>query len=145
MSKPISKYVHHISMRAIVAATESEEKVKSAMSLFLFDGKINTITSEGHFGNPILILQAHIKGKNCMRFIELLKSKLSEQELGRLKNECSQRIDDDCYFHIRFDKQAAYKGAVQLATTTDTIAAEIKIKAYPAKRELAIAVAEDIF
>ncbi|NJD78721.1 MAG: hypothetical protein FIB08_16785 [Candidatus Methanoperedens sp.] len=143
--RPISKHIHHISLRAIVAATESQEKVKAAMSLFLFGGEIETITTEGHFGNPIIILQTQIKGKNSLKFIELLKSKLSGEELGRLKNECSQRIDDDCYFHIRLDKQAAYKGIVQLAITTDTIAVEIKIKAYPAKRELAVAIAEDIF
>ena len=61
-----------------------------------------------------------------------------------LKKELDTRIDDDCCLHIRFDKQAAYNGIVQLATTTDTIAAEIKLKAFPARRENAIAAAEEI-
>ena len=77
--------------------------------------------------------------------MELLRSKLSEQELSRLKNELHERIDDDCRLHIRFDKQAAYEGKVQLAITTDAIAAEIKIKAYPAKRENAVIEAGKIF
>ncbi|MDD5474438.1 MAG: RNA-binding domain-containing protein [Candidatus Methanoperedens sp.] len=137
--------IHNVSLRAFIHATESEDRVKTALSLFLFDNEIETIKTEGHFGNPITILQVHVKGRDCRRFIELLKTKLPEHELGRLKKELGKRIDDNCYFHIRFDKQAAYKGIVQLATTTDTIAADIKLKAYPAKRENAVAAAEGIF
>ncbi|MDP2767482.1 MAG: RNA-binding domain-containing protein [Candidatus Methanoperedens sp.] len=134
-----------ISLRTIVAATESEDRVKTALSLFLFGDEIETIKTEGHFGNPITILQAQIKGRTCRRFIELLKSKLPENELGRLKKELGERIDDDCCLHIRFDKQAAYNGIVQLAAATDTIATQIKLKAYPARREKAMAVAEEFF
>ncbi len=137
--------IHNITFRTIVQATESEDRVKNALSLFIFDGEITAIASEGHFGNPITILQARIEGKNCSRFIELLKSKLPENELTRLKNERCERIDEECSFHIRFDKQAAYKGEVRLASITDTIAAQIKIKAFPAKRERAIAASETIF
>ena len=136
--------VHNVSLRAFIQATEGEDGVRTALSLFLFDGEVEVINTEGHFGNPIAILQAHVKGRDCMRFIELLKSKLPEHELDRLKKELDNRIDDDCCLHIRFDKQAAYNGIVQLATTTDTIAAEIKLKAFPARRENAIAAAEEI-
>jgi len=136
--------IHNVSLRAFIQATEGEDRVRTALSLFLFDGEVEVINTEGHFGNPITILQAHIKGRNCRRFIELLKSKLPGYELDRLKEELDKRIDDDCCLHIRFDKQAAYNGIVQLATTTDTIAAEIKLKAFPARRENAIAAAEEI-
>ncbi len=137
--------IHNITFRTIVQATESEDRVKNALSLFIFDEEINAIASEGHFGNPITILQARIEGKNCSRFIGLLKSSLPENELARLKNERCERIDEECIFHIRFDKQAAYKGEVQLASTTDTIAGQLKIKAFPAKKEKAITVSETIF
>jgi len=70
---------------------------------------------------------------------------LPEHELDRLRNERCERIDDECCLHIRFDKQEAYKGIVKLAATPDTIAARIKLKAYPAKLEKAIEVAEMIF
>ncbi len=137
--------IHNISLRTIAQATESEDRVRTALSLFLFGDEIETIKTEGHYGNPIIILQAQIKGRKCARFIGLLKSRLAEHDLKRLKNESCERIDEDCVLHIRFDKQAAYKGIMQLATTADTIAAEIKIKAYPARREKAIAVAEVLF
>ncbi len=137
--------IHHITFRAIAQATEDIDRVKAALSLFLFEGEIEAVTIEGHYGNPITLLQAQIRGKDCDRFIELLKSGLSEPELERLKNELRERIDDECYLHIRFDKQAAYKGKVQLAATADTIAAGIKLRAYPARCEKAIEIAEEIF
>ncbi len=140
-----SKPIHSISFRAICAATESEEKVKSALSLFIFDNKIETIRTEGHFGNTITILSSTIRGRDCSRLIDLLTTELSEVELEHLKAETSERIDEDCNYHLRFDKQAAYTGIVKLAATSDIIDARIKIKAYPAQRDKAIAIAETIF
>ncbi len=137
--------IYHITFRAIAQATEDIDRVKAALSLFIFNSEIEIVTTEGHYGNPITILQAQLKGRDCDRFIDLIKSKLSGAELEKLKKELDNRIDDDCYLHIRFDKQAAYKGTVQLAAMADTVAAEIKIKAYPAKREKAIEVAEELF
>lgn len=140
-----SKPIHNISFHAICAATESEEKMKKALSIFIFGNEIDIIKTEGHFGNPISILTATIRGNDCSRFIEILKSKLPEHDLQRLKKEIYDRVDDNCVLHIRFDKQAAYCGNAQLATTGDTISTEIKLRTYPARREKAIAVAENIF
>lgn len=137
--------IHHIKFRAICQATEDMDRVKAALSLYIFDSEIEIVTTEGHYGNPITILQAQIKGRDCDRFMDLIRSKLSVAELERLENELDERMDDDCYLHIRFDKQAAYKGTVQLAATADAIAAEVKIKAYPARREKALLAAEKIF
>ncbi len=137
--------IHNITLRAIAQATESMDRVKTALSLFIFDNEIESITTEGHFGNSITILQARLKGRDCNRFIEYLKAKMPEHELRRLKNELPERVDDDCILHLRFDKQAAYNGILKLATTADTITAEVKLRAYPARRENAIAVTETIF
>jgi len=137
--------VHHITFRASVAATESDDRVKTALSLFLFDNETKATQTEGHFGNPIIILEGKDRGKDCARFMELVKSSLSENELETLKNERCERIDDDCCFHIRFDKQAAFEGKVRMATNPDAIIAKIKLKAFPAKRENAIVSAETLF
>ena len=140
-----SKPIHSISLRTICAATESEEKVKSALSQFTLDNEIETINTEGHFGNKITILSSTIRGRDCSRFIELLRSRLSGSDLERLKAETCERIDDDCNYHLRLDKQAAYMGIVKLAATSDIIDARLKIKAYPAARDKAIAIADTIF
>ena len=138
--------IHHITIRAIAQATESEDRVKTALSLFLQDNEIEIIKSEGHFGNPITIIQSSIKGSGkCRQFIDFLKTSISGKEMELLKTQMTERVDEQCALNIRFDKQAAYEGIVQLATTSDTIAARIKVKAYPARREIAIKVAETLF
>ena len=137
--------IHYITFRASVHATESDDRVKTALSLFLFDNKINESQTEGHFGNPITLLHGQIKGKDCARFIDNLKSCLPEFELKKLSNERCERIDDECCLHIRFDKQAAFEGQVRLATTADTITAKIKLRAYPANYEKALVAAEALF
>ena len=137
--------IHYITFQASVHATESDDRVKTALSLFLFDNEIYLNNTEGHFGNPISIMEARIKGRKCNQFIELLKSKLPSSEIQRLKNELEERIDDECNLHIRFDKQAAFQGMVKLATSGDMIVVQIKIKAYPASYENAIVAARKIF
>jgi len=138
--------IHNIVFRAIARATESEDSVKTALSLFIFDKEIETIVTEGHFGNRITILNARLKGKDCDRFIDVVKSGLSEPDLQRLRNELYDRMDDECVLHFRFDKQKAYSGAVKLASSADdTITAEIKLRAYPARPDIAITTAENIF
>lgn len=137
--------VHYITFRASVHATESDDRVKTALSLFLFDNKINETKTEGHFGNPITLLHGQIKGKDCTRSIDLIRSSLLEHELERLRNERCERIDDECCLHVRFDKQAAFEGKVKLAKNNDTITAKIKLKAYPAHYEKALEAANRLF
>ncbi|MCX9084588.1 MAG: exosome subunit [Candidatus Methanoperedens sp.] len=137
--------VHHITFRAIVAATESDDRVKTALSLFLFNNETKATLTEGHFGNPIIILEGRNRGKDIARFMEVVKSNLNITELEALKKERCERIDDECCFHIRFDKQAAFGGKVRIATTSDAIIAKIKLKVYPARRENAIIAAESLF
>lgn len=137
--------IHHITIRAIAQATESEDRVKTALSFFLPDNEIEIIKSEGHFGNPITIIQSSIKGRKCREFIDFLKTSIPVNEMELMKTQMIERVDEQCVLNIRFDKQAAYEGNVRLAKTSDTIAARIKVKAYPAKREIAIKVAETLF
>jgi len=137
--------IHNIVFRAIARATESEDRVKTALSLFIFDNEIESIVTEGHFGNRITILSACIKGRDCDRFIDIVRSGLSEPDIRRLQTELYDRMDDECVLHIRFDKQTAFGGKVKLASSADTIMVEIKLRAYPARPENAIKVAENIF
>lgn len=137
--------VHYITLQASVNATESDHRVRTALSLFLFDNKIDEIHTTGHFGNPIILLQGQIKGRDGARFIDIIKSGLPEYELEKLKNQSYDRIDDECCLHIRFEKQAAFEGKVRLAATADTITAKIKLKAYPSNYEKTLEAAMELF
>ncbi|MDX1746210.1 MAG: RNA-binding domain-containing protein, partial [Halobacteriales archaeon] len=56
--------------------------------------------------------------------------------------ELDQRIDEDCSFFLRLDKQAAFQDRVELG---EGITLRAKVEAYPAKREAAIENARDAF
>lgn len=137
--------VHYITFRTSVQATESDDRVKNALSLFLFNNKINETRTLGHFGNPIILLDSRISGRDCSRFVNLVRSNMPEHELERLNQECCERIDDDCSFFIKFDKQAAFRKEIRLAATSDVILARIKLKAYPANYENALECARTLF
>lgn len=132
--------VHNISLRTSAQATEDEERVKRSLALFLPPSiRIERTIAEGHFGNLITVLEARIEqDKDCKFFIDFLKSSLVEDELARIGREIPERVDEGCFLHIRLDKQAAYQGEVRLASSSDAIAVRIKIKAFPARKEMAV-------
>lgn len=136
--------IHYITLGAFVHATEDPSRVESALRLFIpEDCKINMSKTGGHFGNPITVFTAKLEKRACKPFIEILKS-LPAAELSKLKKELTQRVDDECNFHIRLDKQSAYNGTVRLAQTEDAIDIKMKVKTYPSKQDSAIKVMEDL-
>ena len=102
-----------IRFRAIAQATEVEEKVASAIGFASGSENIEAEETKGHFGNPIIIFEAKLSKASDMKLF-----------LGRLKDagilemltaEMEQRLDDECNFHFRLDKQAAFDEVLALA------------------------------
>ncbi|MDI6888352.1 MAG: RNA-binding domain-containing protein [Methanocellales archaeon] len=136
--------IHYITLRAFVHATENPSKVETALRLFIpEDCEINTSKTEGHFGNPITVFTAKLEKRACKPFMEILKC-LPAAELSKLRREVEQRVDDDCNFHIRLDKQSACNGTVRLTRTEDAIDIKMKVKTYPSKRDSAIKIMEGL-
>ena len=99
------------------------------------DVEILVEKSKGHFGNPIIILEAKLsRNKEIKRFF----MKLHEAGiLTRLSEELEQRIDEECALHLRLSKQKAYLGEIALADDADIINCRMKIAAYPANSDVA--------
>jgi hypothetical protein len=120
-----------------------------ALELFLPDrGRcvVESVKVEGHYGNEMLLLQVKMKNsKDVKYFVDLIKDRLSLDDLDRLRAELPERVDDDCVLHIRFDKQKAFMGEVALATSQDVISAQLKIRAYPALKQKAIEAVSKLF
>ena len=57
----------------------------------------------------------------------------------------NNKMDDKGNLFLRFDKQRAYLGDLKIIEHGDAIHVKIKIAAYPAKKENAIAGAKEIF
>jgi len=120
--------------RTLCHATEDFERVRSALENAIGKSEINISKTEGHHGNPIVILEAAVEG---MDRIDRFFSKLSRTDVGELLSSVSSRIDDSCNLFIRIDKQAALKDEIMLCREGDVISVRIRVRSFPAKREIA--------
>ena len=133
----------NIRLRAIAQATEVEEHVETAMLFVSGLEEIPASRTEGHFGNPLTIFEVEMsKARDMKKFLQILKE---AGMLALLMEEIEPRLDDDCVFHFRLDKQKAYAEKLALANSKDIIDVNMKVAAYPAKREIALETLLDWF
>ena len=127
----------NVTFRAIAQTTEDEERVREAMEFVSGSEEIDENRIDGHFGNKLTIM---IAGLGKKRQIRDFLARLNDAGLvQRLVGEVEERIDEECAFHFRLDKQKAYSKIIELATTKDVIDCGLKVAAYPANKENAIA------
>ncbi|MDZ7688698.1 MAG: RNA-binding protein [Halobacteriales archaeon] len=125
---------HYIDLRAFCYATEDEERVERAMRHYLPDEcNVERETSEGHHGDEIVVLSARVENADDVRHV--MDKVLEAGERERIVDEIGERVDDDCSFHLRLDKQEAYSGVSALG---EGLHLRAKVEAYPAKREKAV-------
>jgi RNA-binding protein len=136
--------IHRVSFRTFVAATEDEERVKEALSIFVPLDGISVVTATGHYGNSIKILDAILKKRDGLGFFSILREQLPRVDLVRLRRELPERVDEKNELHLRLDKQAAFKGKVYLTDSTDAIVVTALIESYPAKYEEALRIAGEL-
>jgi hypothetical protein len=136
--------IDKVSFRAFVAATEDEGRVREALSIFVPLDRISSLTAEGHFGNEIKIMEASLRKKEGQAFFQILREQLSPEDQLRLRREMPDRLEGDNHFHLRLDKQAAYKGLLRLTDSKDAIDVCALVKTYPARRESALKVLSEL-
>ncbi|MCW3975801.1 MAG: hypothetical protein NWE86_06125 [Candidatus Bathyarchaeota archaeon] len=125
--------VTKIIISCFINATERTEKVTEAlMNLFPEELKekikIKKTNLEGHYGNPITILDAEIDDKKLIDlFIKHLSGLLGEKEKKELTKEFENHLDDKSNFYIRLDKQIAYMKKICFQQQ-DPIKIKIKLK-----------------
>jgi RNA-binding protein len=125
---------HYIDLRAFCYDTEDDQRVESALRTFLPEEfEVTRAKSEGHHGDRILVLSARVETADEMRHV---LDKLRElPDIERVRDELEQRVDDNCSFFVSLDKQAAYRGRVELG---QGITLRAKVEAYPAKKDAAV-------
>ena len=140
---------HYVLLHAIVHSTEEIGRVISALRFLLQvddDDVVSQSRVKGHYGNEMVLLEAKLtNSKDIRRFLDLISDQLPPSDLSRLRSEMSERVDDECVLHIRFDKQEAFMGRLALAKRGDVISARLKIKAYPASKESALGIISELF
>ena len=70
--------------------------------------------------------------------MNLVFSNLGKDLLEQLVDDVDNRIDDDCVFYTRLDKQKAVCGEYAVAHHGDVISITGKVASNPAKKEVAM-------
>jgi RNA binding exosome subunit len=128
---------HNLNFRAFVHATEDEERVVKALIFVSGASEVSRMKSSGYHGNPITILEVAVKRK---KDIDAFFDKLGKTNIAELLRTLDRRIDDECSFFLRLDKQEAYLERIVLSGKDDVIAVRGKIKAYSSKKSIAFEV-----
>ena len=102
-----------VTIDVIIHATEDVSKIYQSFEKLL-DLKEENFTmheTEGHFDNPIIILNAKIVKKEAQNFMKKLLALLSIEQINELIEEIEERTVDS-RFHMRLDKQELIKGNI---------------------------------
>jgi len=135
--------ISSIHISAISHATEDDDKVLEAMVYFLPEDiekdavYIETVESEGCFGNPIKIHTITINKDKVARkvfkhIIKLIKSK--EKNVNMLKGDIDLRVEKS-KIYLRFNKQKAYLGECDLVDGDDVVRIVINFKIFVPKNK----------
>ncbi len=100
-----------ITIEVIVHATEDVEKILKAFfqQFNISEDEFSRQNLTGHFENPITLLRAKIKKNDAKNFLEMLLSKIPEDQISEIIKDIENHIQDTTLY-LRFGKQDLIKG-----------------------------------
>ena len=134
--------LHSLRFRAFCQATEDEEKVARALLFTSGSEKedLERTKCMGYHGNPILLLEVVVTKAKMVKNVFL---RLSPEDRAELLRTIEDRVDEECTFYFRLDKQEAFFSRIFLGERedeNDVIAVHGKVKTYPKTRDGALEV-----
>jgi len=126
---------HWLRVNVFCYSTENEEVIHDAMEELLGTDEFECDIAESEHGNRILIFSAELtKQKEIMPIFIRLEKELK----GELKSGTEERIDEDCVFYLRLDKQELVQGRYRTAHHGDVLSITGKVASHPARKEIAV-------
>lgn len=125
---------HWIRVQTFCYATERKELLEEVMEELLGDAEYSEELTESEHGNTMTILEARLTKQRQYR--ELFE-RLGPDIRSWILEDMDNRVDEDCMFYIRLDKQKAVLGTYEVAHHGDVIAVTGKIQSHPARKEVA--------
>ncbi|MCQ2078744.1 MAG: exosome protein [archaeon] len=126
---------HWLRIETFCYATEKEDLVAQTFADLVGTDEFQTDISESEHGNQMIVLQ-HMVTKQ--REMNALFTRLEPVVLQKFIDDMENRIDDDCVFYTRLDKQKAVCGEYWIAHHGDVISITGKVASNPAKKEVAM-------
>ena len=109
--------IARVKVSAIVHATESPDKVISAMQGIVpeEEGRMERRKASGHYGNEIQIVQMVISNRSpAESFLRHFWRRLSLIDRTEMIDNISAYLDESGHLHFRADKQEAVNGRIVL-------------------------------
>jgi RNA binding exosome subunit len=125
---------HWIRVQVFCYATERQELLEETMAGLLGTSEFTEDVSEGEHGETMLILEARLTKQ---KEFKALFSNFGEGMRSWIAEDMENRVDDDCMFYMRIDKQKAVQGVYEVAHHGDVISITGKIQSHPARKEVA--------
>ncbi len=126
---------HWMRVQLFCYATENEELLGETMTELLGTDEFDIEITEGEQGNRIIVMQMELKKQ---RQFDNIFSTLGEKVINALIKDIENRVDEDCVFYTRLDKQKAVRGEWKPAHHGDVISITGKVVSHPARKEIAI-------
>ena len=131
-----------IAARAYCQATEEEARVVQAIDAAVPGSTEKRERLDGQFGNPVLAIYRRMERPEGLRTV--WDRWQTAGLLPLLRDDLERRVDEGGILHFRVDKQVAFEGRLLPAHGGDAIDVQVKLKAYPAKREEILRVAREL-
>ena len=113
----------------IIHATENQDKILQSINdvLYISPDRFSSTSSEGHWGNKILLLSAVIGSNDSL--IATILSRLNKIDRHSLSDFFDNYIDEKGNLYIRLDKQRICQGRTSLSDNDS-----IRIRLRPVRR-----------
>ena len=131
---------HWVRVQTFCYATEKRELLEETMTELLGTDEFQEDISEGEHGNIMTILETRLTKQ---REFNLLFKKLGPEICQWILDDIDNRIDEDCVFYMRLDKQKAVQGIYEVAHHGDVVAITGKVQSHPARKDVAVRVMSD--
>ncbi len=95
---------HGVRVQVFCYATERQELLEETMTELLGTEEFTEDVSEGEHGDTMLILEARLTKQ---REYNALFRKLGSDIRSWIREDVRNRVDEDCVFYMRLDKQKA--------------------------------------
>jgi hypothetical protein len=125
-----------LDIRVFQHATEDRDRVVGALRFVSGTEEFRCSLAEGHHGNPIAILETELTSR---KDIEMFWVRVRNGGLfPGMEENLEERINDAGELFIRFDKQKAVAGALELSAGDDVIAVRARVFGVVNGREVRV-------
>jgi Predicted exosome subunit len=126
---------HWVRVRLFCYSTENVQKLEEVMETITGTSEFVRDYTEGHHGNSIMIFDCELTKDAQTR---KLFTNLGKEVLDDIRPDLEEKIDDDCVFYARLDKQKAVQGEFVTGHRGDVISITGKLVSHPAKKAVAV-------